>query len=147
MDWYTVMPQMAATLSDRGYLAIVSGRGIATAPWVDDLNRIIPEYSTNKDFQPYKLLDELERRQLFAMVGRKRTAPQEYTMPVEQYVELFHARNGFSRQRMDAQAAAAFDAAVRRLVTPFADGGVLTFDVTTDIIWGQPLAGTQAELQ
>lgn len=145
MDWYTVLPQMAVALSDHGYLAIVGGRGIATAPWVDDLNRIFPRYSTNQDFQPYNLLDELERRQLFAKVGRKRTAPQEYTMPVDQYVELFHARNGFSRQRMDAHTASAFDAAVRELVTPFADGGVLTFDVTTDIIWGQPLAGTNAE--
>ena len=145
MDWYTVMPRMAAALSDRGYLAIVGGRGIDTAPWVDDLNRIIPEYSTNKDFQPYNLLNELERRRLFAMVGRKRTAPQEYTMPVAQYVELFHARNGFSRQRMDPQSAAAFDDAVRELVTPFASDGLLTFDVTTDIIWGQPLAGTPSD--
>lgn len=145
MDWYTVLPQMAVALSDHGYLAIVGGRGIATVPWVDDLNRIIPRYSTNQDFQPYNLLDELERRQLFAKVGRKRTAPQEYTMPVDQYVELFHARNGFSRQRMDAPAASAFDAAVRELVTPFSAGNLLTFDVTTDIIWGQPLAGTNAE--
>lgn len=147
MDWYTVMPQMAAALSGHGYLAIVGGRGIATAPWVDDLNRIIPKYSTNQDFQPYNLLDELERRQLFAKVGRKRTAPQEYSMPLEQYVELFHARNGFSRERMDAQAAAAFDAAVRELVTPFAVGNVLSFDVTTDIIWGQPLADAHTQLR
>ena len=145
MDWYKVIPRFAAALSDRGYLAIVGGRGIATAPWVDDLNRIIPGYSTNKDFQPYNLLDELERRRLFAMVGHMRTAPQEYCMPVDQYVELFHARNGFSRQRMDAQAAAAFDAAVRELVAPYVDGHLLTFDVTTDIIWGQPLAGEPAE--
>ena len=53
--------------------AIVGGRGIDTAPWVDGLNTIIPSYSTNKDFAPYNLLDELERRQLFAVVGRKRT--------------------------------------------------------------------------
>ena len=38
-------------------------------------------------------------------------------MNVDQYVELFHARNGFSRQRMDAHAAKAFDAAVRDLVS------------------------------
>ena len=144
MDWYQVIPRFAAALSDRGYLAIVGGRGIATAPWVDDLNRIIPGYSTNKDFMPYNLLDELERRQLFTFVGRKRTAPQPYCMSVNRYVEMFHARNGFSRQRMDAQAAAAFDAAVRELVTPFAAEGVLTFDVKTDIIWGQPLDGACA---
>ena len=41
-------------------------------------------------------------------------------MSVDRYVEMFHARNGFSRQRMDAQSAAEFDAAVRELVAPFA---------------------------
>jgi SAM-dependent methyltransferase len=145
MDWYQVIPRMAGALSVRGYLAIVGGRGMDTAPWMSRLNKIIPRYSTNKDFEPYSLLDELERRQLFAVVGRKRTAPQEYCMSVDKYVELFHARNGFSRQRMDAHAANAFDAAVRELVTPFAVEHGLTFNVTTDISWGHPLAGTRID--
>ena len=38
MDWYKVIPRMAGALSRRGYLAIVGGRGIDTAPWVNDLN-------------------------------------------------------------------------------------------------------------
>ena len=145
MGWYTVIPRMAGVLSGRGYLAIVGGRGIDTAPWANDLNTVIPRYSTNKDFAPYSLLDELERRQLFSVVGRERTAPQEYCMNVDQYVVLIHARNGFSRQRMDAHSANAFDAAVRDLVSPFADEHVLTFYVTTDITWGHPLAGTRMD--
>jgi SAM-dependent methyltransferase len=145
MDWYKVIPRFAAALSDRGYLAIVGGRGMDTAPWIDGLSQIIPGYSTNKDFMPYNLLDELERRQLFTVAGRKRTAPQPYCMSVNRYVELFHARNGFSRQRMDAHAANAFDTALRELVTPFADEHFLTFNVTTDITWGHPLAGTRID--
>ena len=145
LDWYKVIPRMAGALSVRGYLAIVGGRGLAAAPWVNDLNKIIPRYSTNKDFEPYNLLDELARRQLFAVVGRKRTSPHEYCMSIDQYVEMFHARNGFSRQRMDAHAANAFDAAVRELVTPFASEHGLTFNVTTDISWGHPLAGTRTD--
>ena len=142
MDWYEVMPKMASALTCRGYLAIVGGRGIDTAPWVDGLNKIIPKYSTNKDFEPYDLLDELERRRLFTVVGRKRTAPREYRMSVDQYVEMFHARNGFSRQRMDPQSAAEFDNAVRELVMPFARGNMLDFEVVTGITWGQPSSGT-----
>ena len=142
MDWYEVMPRMAKALSSRGYLAIVGGRGIDSAPWVVGLNKIIPEYSTNQDFEPYDLLDELERRQLFTVVGRKRTAPQEYSMSVDQYVEMFHARNGFSRQRMDPQSAAEFDLAVRELVMPFAHEDMLDFKVVTGITWGHPSAGT-----
>ena len=138
MDWDTVIPRMAAALSDHGFLAIVGGRRLDAAPWADGLNEIIARYATNEGFGPHFLLKELERRQLFAAVGKKRTAPQEHSMSIQNYVELLHARSSLSRQSMETQAAAAFDAAVRELVTPFAAEGVLTFDVTTDIIWGQP---------
>ena len=138
MDWYKVLPRMAGALSDRGYLAIVGGRGMDATPWNDELSKIIPTYSTNRDYESYDLIDELERRSLFSVVGRKRTAPQEYRMSVDRYVEMFHARNGFSRQRMDAQSAAEFDTAVRELVAPFAVDHVLTFNVTTGITWGHP---------
>ena len=133
-----VLPRMSAALSDSGYLAIVGGRGMDTTPWNDELSKIIPTFSTNKDYESYDLIDELERRSLFSVVGRKRTAPQEYRMSVDRYVEMFHARNGFSRQRMDAQSAAEFDTAVRELVAPFAVDHVLTFNVTTGITWGHP---------
>ena len=142
MDWYTVLPRMAASISRRGYVAIVGGRGVDTAPWVDGLNNIIPRYSTNKDFAPYDLIDELERRRLFSVVGREQTMPQRHHMSVDRYVELFHARNGFSRRRMDPKSAAEFDAAVRELVTPFARGNTLEFEVVTGITWGSPSAGT-----
>ena len=59
-------------------------------------------------------------------------------MSVDRYVEMFHARNGFSRQRMGALSAAEFDAAVRELVAPFAVDHLLTFDVTTGTTWGHP---------
>ena len=138
MDWYEVLPRMAKALSDRGYLAIVGGRGMDTAPWVGDLNKIIPRYSTNQDFAPYDLVDELERRQLYTVAGRRQTAPQQYSMAVDRYVELFHARNGFSRERMDPRSASEFDAHVRELVAPYARRNTLTFDVTTRITWGRP---------
>ena len=141
MDWYEVLPLMAGALSERGYLAIVGGRGMNDVPWVEGLNEIIPAYSTNKDYESFDLLDELERRRLFSVVGRRRTAPQEYRMSVNRYVEMFHARNGFSRQRMDAQSAAEFDTAVRDLVAPYTVDQALTFDVSTGITWGHPLSG------
>ena len=141
MDWYEVLPRMAGTLSERGYLAIVGGRGMNGVPWVEGINEIIPAYSTNKDYESYDLLDELERRRLFSVVGRKRTAPRKFSMRVDRYVEMFHARNGFSRQRMDAQSAAEFDAAVRELVAPYTVDHVLTFGVSTGITWGHPLSG------
>ena len=139
MDWHVVLPRMGRSLSRRGYLAVVGGR-VVVAPWIDDLNSSLPKYSTNKDFAPYNLIEELERRELFSVVGRRRTSPREHHMSVDQYVELLHARNGFSRERMEPQSAADFDAFVRQLVAPFASGGILGMEVVTDVTWGHPSA-------
>ena len=137
MDWYEVLPRMAGALSDRGYLAIVGGHEI-DAPWVDDLRAILRTYSTSKDRGSFNVIDQLEHRHLYSVLGRRRTTPRKHQMSLERYVDLLHARTGFSRQRMGRKSAEKFDAAVRELVTPFAVEDMLTFDVTTTITWGHP---------
>jgi hypothetical protein len=46
--------------------------------------------------------------------------------------------NGFSRDRMAADAAAGFDAAVRALVAPFCPDGQVRLEVTATVTWGVP---------
>ena len=140
MDWDRVLPRMGRALSGRGYLAIVGGHKIV-APWVDDLNRVMPRYSTNNDFGSFNVIDELERRGLFSVVGRRRTTPLQHRMSVDRYVELLHARNGYSRQRMGPKLAAEFDLIVRGLVRPLAQGQMLSLEMVTDITWGYPSTG------
>ena len=138
MDWHAVLPKMATSLSAGGYLAVVSGHEIA-APWVESLNGILPRYSTNSDFGHHSVIDELEQRHLFSAAGGRRTAPQEHDLTVDHYVELLHARNGFSRQRMAPEKAADFDASVRELVMPFSRSGTVRVAMTSTVTWGHPL--------
>lgn len=137
MDWYTVLPRMARSLSGRGFLAVVGGHEIA-APWVDDLRRLIPKYSTNKNYVPHNLIEELEHRNLFTVVDRRRTTPRQHRMSVDQYVELLHARSGFSSQHMGSHSATEFDATVQELVSPFAHRQMLGLEMATTITWGHP---------
>ncbi len=60
---------------------------------------------------------------------------------VADYIESFHSRNGFSRERMTPQAAGAFDTAVQQLVRPFAQGQLLPLAVAATVIWGTPQNG------
>ena len=140
MDWYKVLPRMSRALSSHGYLAIVGGHEI-DAPWVDDLRRIMPRYSTNKDFGSFKVINEFERRSLFSVVDRRRTTPRQHQLSVDRYVELLHARNGYSRQRMDPKLADEFDVTVRELVCPFAQGQMLSLEMVPTITWGHPSTG------
>ena len=140
MDWYEVLPRMAGALSNRGHLAVVGGHEI-DAPWVDDLRAILRTYSTSKDRGSFNIIDQLEHRNLFSVVGRRRTTPQEHQMSFDRYVDLLHARTGFSRQRMGLKSAEEFDAAVRALVSPYVRKHRLSLEMVTNITWGHPLSG------
>lgn len=140
MEWSVVFPWLVTALAPDGMLALVYGRDMRDVPWGPDLLALIPQYSTNQEYAPYDIVEELTSRGLFELVGTQRTAPQAHTLTVEDYIATFHTRNGFSPDRMTPEAREAFDAAVRTLVTPFAKDGRLTGVVQADIVWGRPLS-------
>lgn len=139
MDWYAVLPRMARSMSEDAFLAIVGGREEVNFPWQEELKVLYSRYSTNRDFEPYNFIDELTQRSLFEVVGRKQTAPVTHRQAVDDYIEKIHSRNGFSRERMTAESAAAFDSEVRAALAPHVNDGVVAFDVVTTITWGRPL--------
>ena len=137
MDWKVVLPRFRDLLAPDGVLAIVEERPLPTA-WDDPLHEVIVRYSTNRSFRPFDLIVERGSRGLFREVGRQQTASVSFAQPVATYVESFHARNGFSRDRMTAELAAAFDRAVERLVASFTADGIITLRVAAEVIWGVP---------
>ena len=137
MDWPVVMARFREALVPNGCVAIV-GRVEQANPWWPELLDIINSYSTNRDYQPYDLIDELEARGLFRRLGSKQTAPVPYEQSIDDYVESVHSRNGFSRDRMTGEAAMAFDHAARVLLERYAPGGIVRFDVMGSVVWGAP---------
>lgn len=136
-EWAVVLPRIRAALAPAGVLAIVD-LVEEPHPWDGPLRDLIARYSSNRRFRPYDLVAELVDRRLFHELGRCRTVPDPFTQPVAAYVESFHARNGFSRDRMAPERVAAFDAAVTGLVAPHAVDGVVRLAVAGEIVWGVP---------
>jgi SAM-dependent methyltransferase len=136
-DWPVALPRFRALLAPGGLLAIVELREEPN-PWDDALRPVIARFSTNRRFCPYDVVAELTARDLFEETGRRRTAPVSFSQPTTAYVESFHARNGFSRDRMAPDAAVAFDAAVERLVAPHAAAGSISLRIVGEVVWGQP---------
>ena len=139
MHWETVMTRFCEILTPGGHLAVVE-EVLEPTPWSDALS-FIGEYSLNKDFQPYNMLtvtQELTARGLFQPVGIRTTAPVSFRQSVDEYVESFHARNGLSRDRMDANAASAFDRQLRALVSQHCPNGVVELHMRGRVIWGKP---------
>jgi len=63
---------------------------------------------------------------------------------VADYVESFHTRNGFSRERMTPKAARAFDAALLDMMRPWSASGFVRGETRTSVVWGVPSGGSHA---
>lgn len=137
MDWPVVMPRFLELLAPGAYLAVVN-RVEEPNPWAAGLQHLIDQYSTNRDYQPYDLIQELTQRGLLRVAGSQRTSFEPFTQSIEDYIESIHSRNGFSRDRMTIEAAAAFDCAVRTLLQPYAIGDMLTLHVGGSVVSGLP---------
>jgi predicted TPR repeat methyltransferase len=137
MDWDLLFPRLRTLIAPGGYLAIVSRPELPMA-WSADLTPIIQRYSTNRDYDPYDLIDELTKRELFEPVGEERTEPLAFRQSLGSFIESIHSRNGFSRDRMTGAAAAAFDAEVETLLSTRSMDGRVDVQVVGRIVWGRP---------
>lgn len=138
LDWEVVFPRMVGALDPEGWLVLVDQTALADLPWMTDLVQIIERYSTNQDYEPYDLLGELTDRGLFDLKGTKSTWPVPFAQSVDDYIDSIHARNGFSRDRMTAQAAADFDREVRELLLSHHPDGTISGRNQARIRWGKP---------
>lgn len=137
MDWQVVLPRFRQALTPRGMLAIIYDETLPL-PWDEAPRSLIRRCSTNQKFQPYDTIEELERRGLFTKVGEQQTAPISLTQSMDDYIESFHARNGFSRERMSREMADGFDAEVKALLAGYCPTGEVTLQITALIAWGTP---------
>ena len=138
MDWEVVFGWLPDALLPDGVLALVSGRELIGVPWRAELLQLLSRLSTNRRYRPYDLVAELAERYLFEEMGRASTNPMDYVQSLEAYVESFHTRNGFSRERMSAAAARAFDEAVSELATRYCPDGRVRGQTAATVVWGVP---------
>jgi SAM-dependent methyltransferase len=139
MEWTIVLPRFASALAPSGSLAVLTTVD-GPRPWDEAQTQIIKRYSLNRGYRPYDMIAHLDEHGLFARIGEARTTPVPFAQTVDDYIEAFHAMSSFSRERMRPEDAAAFDADVRALVTPYAsEDGLLRWDVSALITWGRPL--------
>lgn len=144
MEWDVVMPKIAGVLGPGAVLAVVVRQDAGAPPWAAELAELISRHSTNREFRRYDVIDEVTSRGLFREAGRRSTAPVAFSQSLDDYVESFHSRNGFSRQRMSAASQAAFDEAVRRLVQPWCLDAIVRRGVIAHVVWGTPTGPSAA---
>lgn len=144
--WDVVFPRFAALLAEDG-LFVAVGMKHGRPEWMrTELGPVLARYSMNKAFAPYSaeaILAGLEERGLFRLLGSVETDMIEWQQPIGEWVESFHARNGFSRDRMDPREAAEADALFAEIAARHADSrdGMITHRFAGRLLWGRPLQG------
>ncbi len=139
LDWNVVLPRFRALLAPGGSLAVVEQR-VTPDPW-SALGEIVPGYRTDGGYQPYDMIGELERHGLFRRVGARETAPVPFAQSIDDYIESYHSRSGFSRERMGPSRAEAFDREARRILRRSYGDGAIGLRIAGSVVWGIPLTG------
>jgi SAM-dependent methyltransferase len=57
---------------------------------------------------------------------------------LEDFIACQHSRAAWSRRAMGARLAAAFDEDVARRLGPWTQDGLITYELVTELVWGQP---------
>lgn len=141
LDWHRVMPRIGESLAPGGHLVLIARALAEPPPWEPDLRTLIRHYSTNRDYVPYDVVTELASRGLIIVEGRAQTEAVAYGQTVDDYIESFHSRNGFSRARLAGGRAQKFDDTVKTLLGRHCPDGMVWLPVQARITWSRPRAG------
>ena len=136
MEWEIVLPRLAGLLSKDAVFAILYIED-HFAPWHQALKQLFEEYSVyGRTYQDVDVVAELERRSLYGVIDRARTA-MELAQPVDDYVRALHSHASLARSRIGVERSREFDERVRSIVSPGPDGHVHRH--IECVVWGRPL--------
>ena len=142
MDWGVILPRFTQILTPQGVLAVVHTED-RYVPWYDGYLQIVQRFTNNPAYVPVEIISLFEQYHLFHTLGKLQTAPVPFQQTVEDFIAAQHARSSLSLETMTIEQAEAFNTEMQALLSPFAQDGVLTFDVIGHITWGKPLSGQQ----
>lgn len=141
MDWDVVLPRLASGLTENGVLAILDRNWDGPREVRQRLTPIFRRYGAKNMDTPFNLIRGLEERG-FRTLGEE-AVEVAWRPTIAEYIEARHSQNSFSRNRMGAAGAAAFDAELREaLETLCAEGwlgqreGRLDLEVRATVTWG-----------
>jgi SAM-dependent methyltransferase len=150
MDHPNVFPKMARGLREDGVLAILDGgggSGVAAAPWGDvwlaflkkSLERLGHSFdraafvAAGQTYTPWM---DIAGRETFAF---------EFEQSVEDFITAQHSTATFARATLGEEKAMEFDDDLRTTLAPYAETGVLRFEVQSNLVWGRPRASRKEE--
>jgi ubiquinone/menaquinone biosynthesis C-methylase UbiE len=145
LEWDAVMPAFARALAPNGLVAIVDRDWNGPPPLRARLQPIFKRYSQVRTWQNVNLIDELQARGLFEVLGQQRCGPETWQPSIDEYIQARHSQRSFSRAQMDESVALAFDSELRSAISAASEAGEIEsseerprLPVSATVTWGRP---------
>ena len=140
-DWEAALPRLAHSLAERGLLAVADRAWVLPAETKALLEPIYARHG-NPDFAPLDPVHELERRGLFARLGRHESPSTPWRPTLDELLGHHHSMSGFVVERLEDPTR--FDAEITAAVAPLPrdDNGRFELVMRATVTWGRPLAAT-----
>lgn len=133
-DWEVVLPRFRQVLAPDGLVAVVDLK--TSSPWDLELQAIIAEFSTNRDYRPYDLVAAWQGLGWFAVKGERVSAPAPFKQETHEYLSFLHSMSSLTRASMGPESARAFDDEVTSMIRKHSQGSLVGFDVYSSVVWG-----------
>lgn len=115
-DWSVMFPLLKEHSKVDSKLAIITGGDLMVKEIQESILKIVRTYSTTKNFKPYSVVDMLLEQGYISNVDVIEIPIETVTQSHNEYIASFHARNGFSLDRMSPDQANAFDSDIKKVL-------------------------------
>jgi hypothetical protein len=138
LDWDIAFPRFREMLTPNGVVAVLS-RGELPTIWHDRLRDLIARFSLVQNYEPFDLIEELEKRKLFRPLGDTTTLSVTSSQSISDYINSFHSRTSLSLKDMPPEDAFEFDRQLAEIVIPYSENGFVELQTEARITWGKAL--------
>lgn len=132
-DWAIAFPVLKSVAHPGAKLAIVTGGDVAIEGLQNEILELVKTYSTTQNFKPYCVVTLLKEGGYIANPVTTNMPASAVSQQTEDYIASFHARNGFSLDRMKPHLAQAFDNELKDLLVEVGFSEQVTGQVTYSV--------------
>jgi SAM-dependent methyltransferase len=145
MELDRVLPRFRESLARRAFLAVLDGDAPIDPPWEGEATRFILDFLESIEGERPKWWANASQRlrqpildhPAFECVGTVISKPVLVAQNITDFLKCEHSRATWAEDHLGEKASAQFDEGLRKVLTPFASGGSLTFSVQTRVEWGR----------
>ncbi|HEY2486177.1 MAG TPA: hypothetical protein VGI36_13585, partial [Candidatus Binataceae bacterium] len=133
------------SLADGAFLAVLDGDAPIDPPWEGEATRFMLDFLESIEGERPKWWATASQRlrqpildhPTFESVGTVISNPVLVAQNITDFLRCEHSRSTWSEDHLGEKASPQFDEGLRKVLTPFASDGTLTFSVQTRVEWGR----------